>query len=93
MAYLCGEYRLLQGIHVRFDTRIESPYSVRPKSTKFGKQLHVQDLTEMIYINKHYISNIKVLIATKIGRMIAYFDGILPKESHHFLIKWCCKMT
>ena len=43
MADRGGEFRFFQGIHVRIDISI----SVRPMITKFGKQVHLQDLTQM----------------------------------------------
>ena len=42
-----GEFSIFQGIHVRFDIRIDISISVRPMITKFGKQVHLQDLTHM----------------------------------------------
>ena len=43
MADRGGEFSFFQGIHVRIDISI----SVRPMITKFGKQVHLQDLTQM----------------------------------------------
>ena len=38
MADRGGEFSIFQGIHVRFDTRIDI--------SRFGKQVHLQDLTQ-----------------------------------------------
>ena len=42
---------------------------------------------------KHYISTVRVPIATKLGRMITYLDGFLPEKSHNPLIMWSCNIT
>ena len=41
----------------------------------------------------HYISTTRVTIATKLGRMITYFDGLLPITSHDTLISLSCEIT
>ena len=41
------EFTFFQGIHVRIDIRIDISISTRPMITKFGKQVHLQDLTQM----------------------------------------------
>ena len=38
-----------------------------------------------------YISITRVSVATKIGRMIASLDGLLPIMLHDPLITWSCK--
>ena len=60
--------------------------------TKFGKQVHLQDLGQMGLIkqvlvmssrqdhvtnSKHYISTATVPMATKPGKMVTYFGGLL----------------
>ena len=47
MADLGGEFRFFQGILERIDMRIDISVSIRPMTTKFGEQLHLQDLTQM----------------------------------------------
>ena len=42
-----GEFRFFQGICVRTARRIDISISIRPKTTKFEKPLHLQDLTQM----------------------------------------------
>ena len=39
------EFSLFQGIYARIDIRIDISISIRPMITKFGKQVHLQDLT------------------------------------------------
>ena len=41
----------------------------------------------------HYISTTRVSIAAKLGRMITYFDGLLPIKSFDPLITWPYEMT
>ena len=36
-----------QDIHVIIDIRTDISISIRPMTTKFGKQIHLQDLTQM----------------------------------------------
>ena len=38
-----GEFSLFRGIHVRTDISI----SIRPMTTKFGKQVHLEKFTQM----------------------------------------------
>ena len=69
-------------------------YSIRPMATKFGKQVDLEELTQMnlfkqllvtsstqdhLTNSKHYISTISVTMATKLGRM--YLDRLLPTKS------------
>ena len=32
-------------------------------------------------------------MATKLGRMVTYFDGIIPIKSHDPVITWSCDIT
>ena len=41
MVDLGGEFSFFQGIYVRIDLRIDIFISVRPKTTKFGEQVHL----------------------------------------------------
>ena len=73
------ESSFFQYIHLRIDIFI----SVRPKITKFGRQVHLQDLTQMRLIrqvlvtsshqdqgtNYNHISTTRVLMAAKLGTM------------------------
>ena len=47
MAYRVGELSFFQSIHVGIDKRIDMSISIRPMTTKFGKQARLQDLTQM----------------------------------------------
>ena len=103
MADRSGEFRFSQGIHVRTGIRIDISISIRPKITKLGKQVHLQHLTQMGLIKQMLLTsleNIKTLysttrvsMATNLGRMVTYLDGILPIKSHDPLITWSCKIT
>ena len=98
----------MQGMYVRTDVKIDISISTRTMTTKFGKQLHVKDLTEMRLINqllvttlrydhvtnyKHCICTTRVPIATKLGSMVIYLDEPLPMKSHEPLIMWSCETT
>ena len=47
MADRGGEFRFLQGIHLKNDIRINIFISKRPLVTKFCKQVHLQNLTQV----------------------------------------------
>ena len=68
---------------MRIGIRIDISISIRPLTTKFGKQVHLQDLTQMILIKQvpvashvklmrqtKNISTIRVPMATKLGRIV-----------------------
>ena len=73
-------------------------------ATKFGMQLHLEELSQIKLIkqvlvtlshqrSRKNISTTSVLMATKIGRMVTYLDGLLTAKSHDPLITWSCKIT
>ena len=41
----------------------------------------------------HYISSTKVSMATKLDRMVTYFERLLTIKSFYALITWSCKVT
>ena len=47
MASRGGEFSFFQGTHVKINITIDISISVRPMTTKFDKQVHLQDLTWM----------------------------------------------
>ena len=47
-----GEFTFIQGFHVRNDIRIDISISIVPMITKFGKDGHLQDLTQMRLIKQ-----------------------------------------
>ena len=53
-----GEFGFFQGIHVRIDIRIDISISIRPMTTKFGKQVHLQDLTQMRLIKQVLLTSL-----------------------------------
>ena len=86
MVDLGGDFSFFKGIHVKIDIRrIDISNFIRPMINKFGKQVHLQDLT-------HYIRTSRVPVATKLGR-VTYLDGFLPIKSHDPLILCYCKIT
>ena len=78
------QFSIFQDIYVRFDIRIDMSMSIRPVITKFGKQVHLQDLTQMRIIKKilvtplrqdhvknwKHISTIRVSMVAKLGWMV-----------------------
>ena len=52
MADRGGEFSFFQGIHVRIDIRIDISISITPLITKFGKQAHLQNSTQMKLIKQ-----------------------------------------
>ena len=47
MADQGGALSFFQGIHARTDIKIDIFISIRPMTAKFGKQVHVGELTQM----------------------------------------------
>ena len=54
-----SEFSIFQGIHVRFDIRIDMFISIRPMITKFGKQVHLQDLTQIRLIKLVLVTSLR----------------------------------
>ena len=52
-----GEFSFFQGIHVRIDIRIDICNSIRPMIAKFGKQIYLKDLTNMILIKQVLVTS------------------------------------
>ena len=44
--------QFLQGIQVRLDIKTNISFSVRPINTRFGKQVHLEELTQMRLIEQ-----------------------------------------
>ena len=99
------EFSFFQGIHVGSDIRIDISISRRPMATKFGKHIHLEELTQMrlikevLVISSHQdhmtnknISTARVPMANKLSRIVTYLDGLLPRKSHDPYITWSCKI-
>ena len=54
-----GELSFFQGIHVKIDIRVDIAISMRPKITKFGKQVHLQDMTQMRLIKQVLVTPLR----------------------------------
>ena len=52
MAERGGEFRYFRGNNERIDIVIHIPISIRPMTTKFGKQVHLQELTRVRLIKR-----------------------------------------
>ena len=52
-----GELSFFQGIHVRIDIRIYISISITPMTTKFGKQVHLQELIQMRLIKQVLVTS------------------------------------
>ena len=53
-----GEFSFLQGILVRIDIRIYIAIFIRPVITKFGKQVHLQDLIQIRLIKQVLVTSL-----------------------------------
>ena len=53
-----GEFSFLQGILVRIDIRIYITNFIRPVITKFGKQVHLQDLIQIRLIKQVLVTSL-----------------------------------
>ena len=96
-----GEFSFFPSIHVRIGIWID----ISIMTTKFGKQVDLEELTQLIklvLVNssredhvtnlKNYISLTRVLLATKHGRMVIYLDWFLPINLHEPLTAWPSKI-
>ena len=59
MADRDGEFSFFQGIHIRIDIRIDISISITPMITKSGKQVHLQDLTQMKSIKQVLVTSLR----------------------------------
>ena len=50
-------------------------------------------LRSHVNLNILYISTTKVLLATKLSRMVTYLEGLLPKKRLNPLTAWSCEIT
>ena len=48
-----GKFSFFQGIHIRIDISI----SIRPMTTEFSKQIHLQELTQMRLIKQVLVTS------------------------------------
>ena len=72
MADRGGEFRFFQGIHVRIDIRIDISISIRHMTTNFGKQVHLQDLTQMRLIKQVLVTLCQDPVKTYLHYQSAY---------------------
>ena len=47
-----GGINFFQGIHARINLKIDISLSIRPMTTKFGKQVHLQESSQMRLIKQ-----------------------------------------
>ena len=109
MADQGGEFGFSHGVHVRTDIRIDIYIfiSVRPMATKFGKQEHLCEFTQMRLIKQvlvtlsrqDHVTNLMYCISTntismaiKLGRMVANLKQLLTMLLY-LLFTWSCKIT
>ena len=52
-----GEFSFIQGIHVRIDMKIDISISVRPLTTKFGSEVHREELILMRLIRQVLVTS------------------------------------
>ena len=85
------EFSLFRSIHAKIDVRIDSSITIRHITTKFDKQLHLEEFTQMRLIKQvmvtssrqDHMTNKKYYIFTttvsmKLGRMVVYLQRVLP---------------
>ena len=52
-----GEFSFFQGIHIKIDIKINISISIRPMTTKFGRQLHLQEFIQMRLIKQVLVTS------------------------------------
>ena len=103
-----GELSFFQNIHVKIDIRIDISILIGTMHTKFGKQVHLQDLIQMRLMKQvlmtslrqdcmtkyeHYISTTTVSMTTKLGKFVTCNKKLLPKMLLPPLVRWFCEIT
>ena len=83
MAHRGSEFNFFQDIYVRIDIRIDISISIRPMTTKFDKQVYLQDLPQMRLIKQVLVRSRDNLKAFYLYYQSAYGhqtwqDGNLP---------------
>ena len=63
-------FNFFQGMLVRIHIRIDISIFIWPMTTKFSRQVHIEELTQM------KLSTARVSLATKLDRMVAYLDEL-----------------
>ena len=53
-----SEFSFFQSIHVRINIRIDMSISIRPMITKFGIQVHLQNLIQMRLIMQELVTSL-----------------------------------
>ena len=59
MANRVSEYSFFQGIHARTGLTIDISISIRAIITKFGKQVHLHDFTQMRLIKQVPVTSLR----------------------------------
>ena len=59
------EFRFFQDVHVRIDIRIGISSFIRPLTTTFDKQVHLQDLTQLRLIKQVLVTSLRQDHVTK----------------------------
>ena len=102
MADLGCDVRFFRGIHVKIDIIINISISIGAIFTVFGKQAHLQDLTQMRLINQVLVISLRQdlecllaigILAIILGSILIYHYWLLPIKSHHSLIMWSFEIT
>ena len=65
----------------------------RAPTHKVKQRLDHMVLQVHVTSKSHYTSTTRVLMATKLGSMITYLDGLLSIKSHDPVISWLCEIT
>ena len=65
----------------------------RAPTHKVKQRLDHMVLQVHVTSKSHYTSTTRVLMATKLGSMMTYLDGLLPIKSHDPVISWLCEIS
>ena len=53
------KFSSFHNIHVRLDKKIDISFFIRPMIIKFGKQIHLHDLTQMRLITQMLVASLR----------------------------------
>ena len=107
MVYRGGELSFFHVVHLTIATRTDISISLRVMITKFGKQVHQQELSQVEIIKQvlmkssrqDHVGKLKALyfhyqsVYGKLGRMVTYQNELLPINLHKRLNTRSCKIA
>ena len=93
------EFSFCGGNHAKIDMiKIDMSICISRMTTKFGEEVPLEELTQIKLIKQMLVTSLplsttRLLMASKLGRIVPYVDGVPPINAHDPLIMWSCEIT